>query len=349
MIHPNVISYQSRPAGLNTSQVFYVYQIPLASDGANIDAGIIEQIRSQPKPNDIINYTSSPYKQDITQAVKLMGAYSSPSSLQKTFNAVTEIHETLNGKAAPEIKSWIHLLTGIHPLIDKKIKVLGYWRMPYSEVIGTNTILYYAGTDSIDITNWAETPKFGTNEVVWFLTPWESPHYIRESIRQKLDSSVVEMIQNAGHTTTKFLRRNLIWESMISTDAGSGAEASQKRPIAPDNAHGLSLNNDWYHQSYRIMDGYNEAKNYGRQDAIQHLQSGGYDVYKLVNHLTPLINNSKAMDRSTRFQFPLGVEETFPNRPSNISVDVDNAGQKVIRSTSVVNNNVLKPEVIQYE
>ena len=349
MIHPNTIVYQSRPESLEHRYTLSVCDIPLKPRFSNTDSGIIDHIRNQPKPNEIAKHTTSAYGGDIYQMVELLGAYCGTASLETIYGVVSAIHETLNDKAAPEIKNWTRLLTGLHPEIDRRIKYLGYWKMPYSEVIGTNTIIYYAGTESVDITDWGNAPRFLDNEVVWFLTPWDTPHYIRESVRQKLDSAAVEMIQNANHVTTKYLRRNLIWEANITTKAGTGAEVWQDRPILPTVSHGASLNNDWYHQTYRVMNGEHMAKNYSQQDAVKHLSSGGYYVQNLINHLTPLINISKANNATTAFKAPLGIEETFPNRSTDITVAVDNSGQPVYVNPIAVNNDVLKPEIIQGE
>jgi hypothetical protein len=352
MIHPNVITYEQRSTDLKSRKSIPVTKLPVDAYTAQTDCGIIDQIRSQPKPNEISKYSTSFFKSDIDQVVKLMGAFCKKNSIKETFSTIKNIHGTLNAKDTPEIKNWIRLLTGLHPELDKQIKNLGYWKMPYSEVMGTNTILYYAGPEAVDILYWAGEPKFTTNKVEWFTTPWEAPSYIRESTRQKLDSAAVEMIQNANHVTTKYLRRNLIWESRLTTEPKTGAEIPQERPIMPKVPainHGASLNNDWYHQTYRIMDGEKMDKHVGRHDAICHLTGGGFYVHQLVNHLTPLVNVNKSQSVAARFEAPLGIEETFPRRPSGMVADIDNSGQKVYKLQTTVNNDILKPEIITGE
>ena len=349
MIHSNVIVYEQRHSNLKSRKAVPVIDLPAENFSPDDDRGIIDKIKSQPKPNEISKYTASDFKTDIDQMVKLLGAYCKKSSITEIINTIKEIHGTLNNKETPEIKNWIRIMTGLHPEIDKQIKSLGYWKMPYSEVMGTNTVIYYAGPDAIDIMYWAKQPKFTTNEVEWFTDPWESPSYIRESVRQKLDSSAVEMIQNANHVTTKQLRRNLIWESRLTTEKGSGAEIPQERPIersVPAINHGASLNTDWYHQTLRVMP---ECKEPCRNEVINHLKSGGFNVHKLVNHLTPLTNVNRAQNVNARFEAPLGIEETFPRRPTGLVADIDNSGQKVLKLQTVVNNDVLKPEIIQGE
>lgn len=349
MIHPNVIVYEQRSTDLKARKAVPVTNLPAENFSADNDCGIIDKIRSQPKPNEIAKLTTSYFKKDIEQMVKLLGAYCKTNSISEITKIIKEIHGTLNDKDTPEIKNWIRLLTGLHPEIDKQLKALGYWKMPYSEVMGTNTVIYYAGPDAIDIMYWAKQPKFTSNIVEWFTDPWESPSYIRESVRQKLDDAAVEMIQNTNHVTTKNLRRNLIWESRLTTEKGSGAEIPQERPIersVPAINHGSSLNSDWYHQTYRIMP---NNKPHCRTDIIDHLKSGGFDVYKLVNHLTPLININRAQSVNARFEAPLGIEETFPRRPAGLVADIDNSGQKVLKVPTAVNNDVLKPEIIQGE
>ncbi len=352
MIQPNVITYSKRSSNIKTRKSISVINTPPHTPSDDVNKGTIDFIRNQPKPNEISKHTASQYKEDIKQMVSLMGAYCSPKSISKIFARIKEIHETLNNKKPPEIRGWIRHLTNIHPEVDTRIKALGFWKMPYSEVIGTNTILYYPSPGSIDITNWAKKPKITHNQIEWFTTPWPSPQYIRESIRQKIDTpAATEYIQNAGFITTKYLRRNLIWESLITTAPETGAETKQKRPISPEVPeinHGASLNNDWYHQKFRIMDGAKLDKNAGRSDAICHLKSGGYFVHLLVNHLTPIKEGQLAQNTITRFEAPIGVEETFPRRKV-LKADFDNSGQKVLPSAPRVIDDMLKPEIIEGE
>lgn len=346
MIQPNVIVYESRPEDLATRKAVSVLELPVDRYTSDTDRCIVDQIRSQPKPNDIVTHTISPFKTDINQIVQLIGSFCKKNSIEEIGKTITSIHNTLNDKDIPERKNWIRLLTGIHPELDKQIKSLGYWSMPYSEVIGTNTILFYAGPDAVDIFYWAKQPEHFNNEVGQ--TTNASCSYIRESIRQKLDSAAVELIQNANFETTKYMRRNLIWESTITTAKDTGAETVQQRPIMPTTStinHGASLNNDWYHGTYRVKTTRAECKT----SIINRLQSGGYKVDSLVNHLSPLINSCDALSVAARFESPIGIEETFPNRNSKQKMDIDNSGQPVLMKPTSVNNDVIKPEIITGE
>ncbi len=344
MIYPNVITYTSRSQDLKTRTAVSIIQLPLELQSAAADRGVIDQLRSMPKPNDIAKYTNSVFGIDVAQMVKLLGAFSKPNSIAEITNVIAEIHNTLNDKDVPEIKNWIRILTGLHPEIDGQLQNLGYWSMPYSEVMGTNTIMYYAGTDAVDISYWIN-PPVTTNTVAWSTEPIENPSYVREGVRQKLNSNVVEMIQNAAFLTTKYMRRNLIWEAEVTTQVDTGNEMVQTRPIKPVTPtinHGVSLNNDWYHQTYRIP----VCKPVALANIINHLTSGGADIHMLVNYLTPLIDDNKAQSVTARLEAPLGIEETFPHRPTGLVADVDNSGQKVLASPTAVNNDVLVPEII---
>lgn len=348
MIYPNVITYTQRSQNLQGRRTVPIIQLPMELQSPTADRGMIDQIRSMPKPNDIAKYTNSPFSIDIAQMVKLLGAFCKPNSITEICDTISEIHGTLEAKEVPEIKNWIRILTGLHPTIDNQIKNLGFWSMPYSDAIGTNTIMYYAGIDAVDISYWINPPLATTNEVTWSVNPIENPSYIREGVRQKLNSNVVEMIQNASFLTTKYLHRNLIWESEVTTEAGTGNETVQTRPIMPKVPainHGASLNNDWYHQTYRIP----ACKPIALTDVINHLTTGGYDVHLLVNYLTPLVDDNVAQDVTARFEAPLGIEETFPRRPTTLVADIDNSGQKVLAAPTIVNNDVLTPEIIVNE
>ena len=340
MIHPNVIIYETRSSDLKSRKTVPIINLPLKQQSDVADRGVIDQLRCQPKPNNIAEFSSSPFKTDVDQMVKLMGAYCYPGSITEIYKVIENIHSTLNEKAIPETKNWIRLLTGLHPELDKKIKGLGFWKTPYSEIMGTNTILYYAGPDAVDIKYWSKAPTLTSNIVK--NPPLQTPHFIRETVREKLDSDVVELLQNSNHLTLQHLARNLIWDSRMTTAKGSGNEIVQSRPIPASTAHGVSLNNDWYHGE-RIS----ACRAVCKSDTIYYLQKNGANCDKLVNHLNPLVNSNKAQTVTTRFESPLGIEETFPRRPSNLKADCDNSGQKVLKSPDKINNDVLKPEIIK--
>lgn len=342
MINVSVIDFSSRPPNLIVRKAIHVTELPFNIHTEKTDRCVIDKIRCQPKPNGIVEQTKSYFSEDIEQMVELLGSQCKSNSINEIYDTVQKIHETLNDKSVPETRNWIRIITGMHPAVDKKLRRLGYWKKPNSECMGTNTILYSAGCHSVDITKWANNSTLN-NEVTDISL--DAPTYMRENTRQKLDSTVVELIQNAGHLATLYQRRNLIWEASLSTKGCScGSEQAEKRPIPASKTHGASLNPDWYHGE-RVASVKGQCKN----DIINHLQSDGYDVDKLVNHLNPLYNVCKAPDMNAIMQKPLGIEETFPNRESNLRIDIDNSGQVVLKNPDEVNNDVLEPEILDEE
>jgi uncharacterized protein YqgV (UPF0045/DUF77 family) len=342
MINVNVINFSTRPSNLISRKAINVTELPFNTHTGKTDRCVIDKIRCQPKPNSIIEQTTSYFSEDIKQMVELLGSQCKANSIDEIFNTIQKIHETLNDKDVPEVRNWIRILTGMHPMVDKKLKQLGYWKKPCSECMGTNTVLYSADIHSVDMTNWANNSSLNNEVTDISLT---APTYIRENTRHKLDSAVVELIQNAGHLTTLYQRRNLIWEANLSTKGCScGNEQAEKRPIPASKTHGASLNPDWYH-TQRIT----QCKDQCRNDIINHLQYDGYDVDKLVNHLNPLRNVCKAPDMNAAMQAPLGIEETFPLRNAFIRIDIDNSGQVVLKNPGKVNNDVLEPVVLDEE
>ena len=339
-IKPNIVILQESDNSINALNSVYIGDIPEKTlDPVDYDADYIDKIRTQPLLNDIEKQTLSPFKQDIQQMVQLLGAYCKTNSMDEIKNIITQIHSTLPSKPVANVKNWVRLLTGIHPQIDQFIKSLAYWK-PYSEIIGTNTIMYYADTSTIDITMWSNSPLFVDNRIVWFTDPWKSPSYLRESLREKLDSDVVEYIQNAGRTTTKLIYRNIAYEAHITTRKVDGAEVEQERPVDPAITHGVGLNNDWYNQYFRIMP---SNKPLAKSDAITYLDRGGVFVHVLVNHLQPLFADSRAEVRSIEYRKPLGVEETFPRAVEN-TIITDKSGNVILPNTTVIDNEVLEPE-----
>jgi hypothetical protein len=274
--------------------------------------------------------------------VQLLGSYCKINSITEIKKIVNQIHSTLPSKGVSNVKNWVKLLTGLHPQIDSYVKTLPYWK-PYSEIIGTNTIMYYADTSCIDITFWSSDPVFITNEIVWFTDAWASPSYIRESIREKLSDSAVEFIQTAGVTTSRMQYKNLVLETERTTKSGSGAETYQDRPIEPDVVHGASLNNDWYNQELRTM---SDVKEPMYKYARKHLDQGGVFVHVLVNHLNPLEPDATSEKRAIVRSSPIGVEETFPRGNSAIAVATDQNGNRILKNATQVDNSDLGPEIV---
>lgn len=311
-IKPNVIILQESDSSIDALTKVYMEQIPqVTTDLDKNDSSYIDMIRTQPSPNEISDITQSDLATDISQMVKLLGSYCKNNSMDEIKKIVTQIHGTLPQKKVSIVKNWVKYLTGLHPKIDDHLKTLDYWKKVYSELIGTNNIIYYADTSCIDITYWVKNPQFETNEIVWTTDEWPSPSYIRESVREKLPSDAVLFIQEAGLTCSKVQFRNVVLESQRSTESGTGAEIEQSRPIGNDEAHGSSLNNDSYNQSMRTMP---EVKEAMYKYAINHLDSGGSYVHVLVNHLQPLVTSAAAEKRAIVFNSPIGVEETLDRK-----------------------------------
>ena len=253
---PNVRIYQHTSEDIMANGSVDLVNLPRAVTNSTTDAGYVQMIRTQPLPNDIQLYTVSDAKEEIEDMVKLLGAACQEDSIDEVKSIIDQIHEKLNDKEPPLVRSWVKQIKGLHPKIDQYIESKkAYFKNPFSEVMGTNTILYYADTSSIDIWYWGVNPKFKNSRMEWFLTPWPSPSYIRESMRQKLPDEVVEYMMNAQHVTTKCMRRNITFDSLLTNEDGTGKQTTQERPIPYNVAHGVALNNDWYHQNYRILDG----------------------------------------------------------------------------------------------
>lgn len=336
---------------MNIQPIVSIYQEPIINISQDIinlpsitdkDDDYIELIRNYPLPNDLQLYTVSESKEEVEDLIKLIGSFCQENSLEKVKNVIDIIQKKLQNKSPNLVKSWVRLIKGLHPKIDEYIsKNKGYFSTPYSEVIGTNTILYYADTSSIDIWYWADKPKFNSNKVEWFLESWPSPTYLRESIREKLPSEMVDFIMTAGNITTTYMKRNVIFDALLTTEDETGTIVSQERPIAKDIAHGSSLNNDTYHQDERIFNG---IKSDSKDDIINKLKNDGYLIHLLVNHITPLIPYTQSKNSLSIYKKPLGIEESFPNIDESLTIKVNSNNQVVLNNETKVNDGSLKPE-----
>lgn len=336
-MQPTIQIYQTS----NSTGTVAVTKLPEGNIDATIDQDFIDVIRNQLLPAGIEDSTESNLKSEIEDMVKLLGAFVEEGSIEKAKTVIKSIHEKLNDKSESLVRSWVRELTNLHPKIDEYIESnLPYFMNKYSEVMGTNTVMYYADTSCVDIKFWSRNPAFKNNEIEWFTESWYSPSYIRESMREKMPSAAVAYLQNASHVTSKLMSRNLTSDALTTTDA-NGNTVAQSRPIAPNIAHGSSLNMDWYHQAYRIMSGEDNNKAWGRDDIIEKVDEGGYLVHVLINHLNPLTDgkdvNVKDID--------LPVEETFPGATIK-SIVVSSNGQK-ISNVDAVNDDVLVPQELQ--
>ena len=77
--------------------------------------------------------------------------------------------------------------------------------------------------------------------------------------------------------------------------------------------------------------------------AIKHLDSGGSYVHVLVNHLQPLVTEATAEKRAVVFNSPIGVEETFPRANTDITINTDLNGNRILENATTVDNDSLKP------
>ena len=349
-IKPNIQIYQTPASNLQNIATADLISLPDVIVEEFVDVELIDKIRNQPLPNDISTLTNATKKEEIADLVKLLGQFCTLNSLDNITTVIREIHEKLNDKEPHVIKNWVRLLTGLHPTVDAVIKEeLPYFKNPFSEVIGTNTISYYADESAIDLWFWAKTPIIENNTVEFFLDAYPSPTYIRESVRQKLSNEVIEMIQDSNRTINKRFRNAIIYDALITTADVTGSEVPQGRPIPYKEAHGASLNNDWYHQSFRILDG-ERNKFWGKHDAIFKLYEphpDGYFVHLLFNYITPLTPEIESEDRAYTMKSPLGVEETFPKAKFGLTTNVSSNGQPIRPSEEVVNDDSIVPEVTE--
>lgn len=341
MIFPSLLKLTKRSKFLRGGGRFIsIIKFPLKMLNDDSNRRVVDQLRNQPMCNDIIKYTESPFSDDLEQMIEFKGSFCKPDPINSILRSITRVHNSLNSKKTPEIKNWLRILTGIHPEIDRKIKKLGYWKMQHSENIGTNTITYNPDYSSVDVLKWGKITPCINND----------PHiksngkisYIRDSMRQKLDSPVVEFIQNANHIGTAFLLRNLTSERYMSTDSrNGGSEIVIKGTIAKETAHGCSLNADVHHNE-RMESIRMQCIN----DAISYLRRDGTDSYKLVNHITPLTNKDISHGIGAILKDPLNIEYNIPIKGSPKKYEIDQSGQRVLKSPTDINNDVLKPEKI---
>jgi hypothetical protein len=111
MIYPGVITYTQRPYDLRVRAAIPVIQLPIKTKSGDADRGIVDQIRSMPKLNDIDVYSESLFKDDIIQLIKLLGSYCKVDPINEIIDNINLIHGTFNNKEAPEIKNWILKMT----------------------------------------------------------------------------------------------------------------------------------------------------------------------------------------------------------------------------------------------
>lgn len=337
MIHPNIRIIQE-PVAQTTS--VNITNIPEIINKSNVDPGYIDFIRNQPLFRDIEKYTEvSELKDDFKQLVQLLGSYCKINSIDQIKQVVKQIHDSLNNKKPYLIKDWTRLLLNLHPKIDQTLKTLPFFQS-YGEVIGTDTILYYADSSSIDIVYWAKQPAFLTNEIVWTTTPQNALSFIRETTREKISSAVVKYIQNAGQVVSSLMSKNIIYEYNTTTEDGTGNEVVQTRPVDPSIAHGVALKNDT-----NFVQLISDLKETEKKSIIDKLDQGGYLVHLLINHLNPLNEEKVINHKVISTKAPLGIEESFPNTDPTRTTNIGNNSQKILNSSKNVNDTVINSKV----
>jgi hypothetical protein len=358
MIQPEILIQNKTVQSIVNNSTVPIIEIPSGRTPGEFDVDYIDLMKNQFLPNNIIYHTVSDVDVDMGHLIKLLGAYCQEGSIDQIKAIVSEIHEILTvevidgeryERPASHIKSWVKALNGIHPKIDEYLKQeKAYFKEPFSELIGSNTLLFSAGTNNLDILFWSKEPLEMTNDVAWSTDLPTGPSYLREHMRHKLPNEVVHTIQHTNYTTqSKFFDK--IKHIAHETTGESGAIKIQTHPIDRMDAHGSSLNYDHYHHENRILDG-NKAKYWAKHDSIYKMydQEEGHLVHLMINHLEPLVYKKQANSKMISMQKPLGVEETFPRANPDAVVNILNNGQRSTKSEDV-EDSMLVPETVIVE
>lgn len=369
MITPIIINLEISSKPVATYRAVFLENIPLVSYISlnntglfqfTVEHNLIDYIRGMPLYNHLATRTVSNYYKDISQMYYLMGSFQKFNPITYIINEIQSIQLTMATKKIPTtdltcqkgaagIKGWIKNLTNIHPLIDTHIKknnvdIFKYWK-EYSDLIGTNTVLYNTDTTNIDISYWGETPNNMTNDILRTNMPFFAPHYIREGTRTKLDSNTVHLIQSANAKCTLNMSQNLVKSATRSSKPITGGEYTVERPnIGIPKAIGHSLQNDYYHWMIRVMP---IIKLGGLKDCIMYCNEyylyGDFTISALVNHLWPMKPYAKAEDHIIVKSAPQGIEETAPNALRRPGLYTDMAGNPVFEDTKELNEQPLYP------
>lgn len=300
--------------------------IPDSPDGIDYDP--ISQIRTMPLLDGIDLAIDSELREDVELLVDLLGGYCSEDSMTKIVEAAHRIHDSFKNQSKPAniVKSWVRLLQGLHPRVDYNIRnTLAFFSVPYSEVVGTNTILYYQDLHSNDLSQWNQQPLHTSNVVTWIDTYPSKIDVCRGSLREKLPNECIEYMSIAATTLNRLYGQRLISEHSIVTKNDTGGLTKISRPINPSTAHGAALNSDWYHSAYRIYN--NQVKLSSALDVTYQFHKDGYFVHMLINHLVPLSNNAAAAVSPITLADPVGVEDKFPGA-TVLTIDVQRNGQR---------------------
>jgi hypothetical protein len=352
-----------------------------------INKGFIEFIRGMPMHAEIEKWTKAGdgmdkdienfpveypggYIPDIDHSIKLMneidGAKQKPNSVQELIDLFLDINnhlafkkdgaDLLPIKTASGVRNWIHVLKDTHPAITEYIvnkwktnQIYNYWK-EYSQKMGLNTVLHNADSSTIDVLSWG-TPSILTTDIIKRNTePWRSVSYISEDLRFKLSHAAVKTIQNGGNAAISGVPRNLPSAWIQTTAPVNGGIASQSRPIEYNTAHGVNLNNDWYHWFFRIKnEGWPEKGNkiYGLKDTLMRLNdyynNGDFLIHVYVQYLQPILDNAYASSKLIAWGKPLGSEETFPRRNSELLLYSDSNTMKTLDNSTEVDDSIFEP------
>lgn len=339
-IFASIVAYFTPSTTLDSISIL---KIPEGTVSLKKNTDVVDFIQNMPLPNNIEIDTTSSYKADIDSLVTLLGSYTTKNSIEEMKAAVVGIHARMVDMPYGTVRSWVDRITGIHPTLDGFIsKNLPFFMVPYSEVVGTNTLTYVTDTDSTDISNWGRKPTNMGNTITWNTKNQNSLSFMRESVREKLPSGVVYMISSGSHTTSKAIKGCLIYDAFQTTKDGTGGEDIQERPIPPKTPHGTSLNNDWCHPAFRILPG-DLNKKWSKDDVIFNMFRGGCPVHVLINHLEPLTFDKAANLKYIGLDGAQKIETVLENK----EILVTSNGQRALPVSKTVTEDALKPEEVK--
>lgn len=326
-----------------------------------VDSEPISRVRALPFPNDIEFKSVSNLYRDILQMIRYVGASQQADAIEQLRQMIETINDTaalrllpvddIPDKGATTIKDWVKFLKGQHPRIDVYLQNQKQIRLFYfkniSEYVGSIMVLHSADSSTIDPSAWGNQTSLTTNEIERDTAPWYAASFIREDVRQKLQPDVVNFIQSANSRLLANMQRNLPTETWKTTAPVVGSEVWQQRPGLPALTQGIHLNADSAHWTYRVSPPGIGIKEKGLMDSMDYLNHyydrGDYTVHILVNHLYPLRPFAEAEGHGISMNRPLGVEETFPTKDSNIASVTDMKGQPLFNTFEQIDNSVLVP------
>lgn len=335
-----------------------------------VETNFINKIRAIPLFEGMDVQSVSTLANDVYQMRELMKCFQKKDESTEFMAVIHSIHETFATKTLPiditpykgvtNIRNWMKFLTNIHPIIDsgitESLEMLPLFKMCHfkntAEVMAENVILDTSDTTNVDITKWKETSELMNNDISKLPKLFTAPTYIRENIRHKLDNSVIRLIQASNAKLSGCMARNAVSEAYYATDLLGGV-TKIVRPIPPlplPMAHGLSLVSETYHREIRIL---LMSVDHSYKDIVSYLSQyynfGDFMVHLIVNHLWPMGLYQEADSSITHYQTPTGIEETFSPATYDLSLTTDNRGNRLDIQESKVNNNVIKPTIIQGE